>query len=199
MGYLKKDLETNLFELVDDITKIKKTDFKKYAFLYTAPLDQDRFMEQIKQYRRMELTLQMEMNATELRSLGGPVSNGMVPTMPQPSTHSFPPQMDFRGQSATASASASSTSTSTGKNMPINPKTRVPYNLSEIETLFLKFQNDVNSPATDEQSELFNDVLAVENDKNRFVAIVRSKHPNFPKNLAGINIVQVLQEQHGMV
>ena len=202
MNFLRRNKETGQFEEVEEV-KINKKESKNYEYFYTLPITSS---DQIKSYRRMELTLKNEENMKELQKLGGPVSiepsvtapqitapvtptpsiPASIPTTQQPplTTPSIPasipqsiPVVNNQGQQIGAKQESV-------ENMPINPKTSQPYTQNEVFTVCNELEDLIST------REEFENVVAIENEMNRIVFLVNEKSPRIPQQIGGLPIIQ---------
>jgi hypothetical protein len=160
----------------DDVSDLTEESFENVKVFHMSEITKDNFKEEIKRFQIMELQRQQMLLAQRLQSLIGdaPYVPQQLPTIPSDVSLPINNTASVKPVSAVPPM--------------INPKTKRPYTSQEVDAVYVLFDQDMLG-----RSE---DVIMTVNNGDHFVVVVHQKAPNFPRNIQGIPIVQMLEEEH---
>jgi hypothetical protein len=201
MTYLLRSRASGEINEVES-SEITEESFTEFEVYHSTPMSKEHFEEEMKKFQIMDLQMQqqiLQQKLQELMTQGTPAPVG-DPSVATPSAGpAFPPLNNqiapvapVANKMTTAEGTTASTSSVSmlESKVPqvINPKTNKPYTQAERDELFVKFSEDMERTSEE--------IIFCENNGDHFVAVVASKHPGFPKNVGGIPIVQMTEEEH---
>jgi hypothetical protein len=171
MSYLIKSKESGEMTIHDDVSHLNEESFDTVQVYHMSEITKDNFEEEIKRFQILEIQRQQQLLNQQLQKLMGDNASvsPVIPTSPinvANSNGSVPPPLPPM----------------------INPATKQPYTKEEVSKAYTDFDADVMG-----RSE---DVIFTENAGDHFIAVVTQKTHDFPKNIRGIPIVQMLEEEH---